>query len=97
MLHTYINGYWQSGLEAVRRLREEGYAKLVVGVTGNILDDDVVEYLGAGADMVMGKPVKLVLLKKLLRHATEHGAASMPGMHLSEEQPGGLLTWKKNA
>ena len=21
----------------------------------------------------------------------------MPGMHLSEEQPGGLLTWKKNA
>jgi CheY-like chemotaxis protein len=84
-------------LEAVRRLREEGYAKLVVGVTGNILDDDVAEYLGAGADMVMGKPVKLVLLKKLLRHATEHGTASMPGMHLSEEQPGGLLTWKKNA
>ena len=29
--------------EAVRRLREEGYAKLVVGVIGNVLDDDVVE------------------------------------------------------
>ena len=80
----------------MRRLREEGYAKLVVGVTGNILDDDVIEYLAAGADMVMGKPVKLVLLKKLLRHVSEHGAASIPGMHLSEEQSGGPLTWKKN-
>ena len=31
--------------EAVRRLREEGYAKLVVG---NVLDDDVVEEYGPG-------------------------------------------------
>ena len=80
----------------MRRLREEGYAKLVVGVTGNILDDDVVEYLAAGADMVMGKPVKLVLLKKLLEYVIkEHGNVSRPGMYLSEEQPGGLLTWKR--
>ena len=84
----------QSGVQAVRNLREEKYPKLVVGVTGNILDDDVLEYLHAGADMVIGKPVKMVLLKKLLDFVKEHGTLSRPGMYLSEDEQGGLLTWK---
>ena len=33
-------------------------------MTGIILDEDVIEYLAAGADMIMGKPVKLGLLLK---------------------------------
>eukprot|EP01036_Dinobryon_divergens_P029140 gene29140-38203_t len=86
-----------NGLEAVRKLREEGYPKLVVGVTGNVLVEDFLEYLSAGADLVLGKPVKLDLLKRLLHHVREHGALSKPGMHLSEEERGGgvHLTWKK--
>ena len=80
----------------MRTLREEGYVQLVVGVTGNILDEDVHDYLVAGADMVIGKPVKMSLLKKLLRYVNEHGAASRAGMHLTEEQSGSHLTWKKN-
>lgn len=80
----------------MRILREEGYVKLVVGVTGNILDDDVIEYLSDGVDMVMGKPLKLVSLKKLLEYVNnEHGNASRPGMFLSEEEISGLLTWKR--
>ena len=83
-------------MEAVRKLREEGYAKLVVGVTGNILDDDVVEYLAAGADMVLGKPVKVDMLRMLIRHVKEHGNLSMPDMMLSDQEPwSGMLAWKK--
>ena len=91
--------YGQNGLEAVRKLREEGYPKLVVGVTGNVLVEDVVQYLSAGADLVMGKPVKLELLRRLLRHVKEHGALSRPGMLLSEAERGGnvVLTWQKKA
>ena len=80
-------------MEAVRKLREEGYGKLVVGVTGNILDDDVIEYLAAGADMVLGKPVKVDMLRMLMSHVKVHGNLSVPDMMLSEE--GGCLVWNK--
>ena len=67
--------------------------KRVVGVTGNVLDDDVVEYLDAGADMVMGKPMKITSLTALLHHVKLHGPLSRRGMTLSEER-NGTLTWK---
>ena len=86
----------QCGVEAVRRLREDGFAHLVVGVTGNVLEDDVIEYLDAGADMVMGKPVKMDMLRMLLRHVKEHGNLSRPDMYLSEaEHDATLLEWNK--
>lgn len=44
----------QNGLEATKLLRKGGYKNLVVGVTGNVLDDDVSEYQAAGADIILG-------------------------------------------
>lgn len=87
----------QCGVEAVRKLRAEGYTKLVVGVTGNVLDDDVVEYLSAGADIVLGKPVKVDVLKMLIRHVKVNGNLSIPDMTLSEMRSsvGDFLVWKK--
>ena len=84
-------------MEAVRKLRAEGYTKLVVGVTGNVLDDDVVEYLSAGADIVLGKPVKVDVLKMLIRHVKVNGNLSIPDMTLSEMRSsvGDFLVWKK--
>ena len=84
-------------MEAVRKLREEGYGKLVVGVTGNVLDDDVMEYLAAGADMILGKPVKVDMLRMLISHVKMHGNLSIPDMMLSEavnSVGGGHLVWK---
>ena len=67
--------------------------KLVVGVTGNVMKDDVVEYLAAGADMIMGKPMRVTLLTALLRHVQQHGPLSRPGMKLSEDR-NGTMSWK---
>ncbi|ETW78710.1 sensor histidine kinase-like protein [Heterobasidion irregulare TC 32-1] len=53
-----------SGLKAVARLREAGRKDFVVGVTGNALLSDQEEYLEAGVDHVLTKPV----LEKSLRH-----------------------------
>ena len=80
-------------MEAVRKLRDKGYSKLVVGVTGNVLDEDVGKFIAAGADMVLGKPVKLDMLRMLLLHVHENGPLSIPDMTLSEEE--GALAWKK--
>jgi hypothetical protein len=63
----------------------------VVGVTGNILDDDVMDYLSAGADMVIGKPVKADMLRLLVHYVKVNGNISKPGMMLSADDDASLL------
>eukprot|EP01036_Dinobryon_divergens_P029562 gene29562-38680_t len=91
---SYVH-FNQDGLKAVRKLREDGYDKLVVGVTGNILDDDVMDYLSAGADMVIGKPVKADMLRLLVHYVKVNGNLSRPGMMLSTDDDDSFLAWKK--
>ncbi|EIW75099.1 hypothetical protein CONPUDRAFT_85430 [Coniophora puteana RWD-64-598 SS2] len=60
-----------SGIEAVSRLREMGRDDFVVGVTGNALIDDQRQYLEAGVDHVLTKPVFEPGLVKMLTTADE--------------------------
>ena len=50
---------------------------MIIGVTGNVLDDDVKEYLQAGADLVIGKPLRMNLLDKLLMHIQSYDCVSL--------------------
>ena len=43
------------------------------------MDDDIFEYLLAGADMVVAKPMKMPTLSSVLRYAEENGPASYFG------------------
>ena len=47
------------GPDATRRLREMGCSCLIVGVTGNVLAEDVAVFKASGADHVLPKPVNL--------------------------------------
>ncbi|KAI0073055.1 hypothetical protein K474DRAFT_1700572 [Panus rudis PR-1116 ss-1] len=77
-----------SGLEAVGKLRSMGRRDFVVGVTGNALLTDQQEYLEAGVDHVLTKPVYEKSLKTMLSladerrkrgtPASERGAPSLP-------------------
>jgi CheY-like chemotaxis protein len=60
-----------SGLKAVAALRQLGRKDFVVGVTGNALLTDQQEYLEAGADYVLTKPVLERSLKSMLVLAEE--------------------------
>ncbi|KAI0831876.1 hypothetical protein BC628DRAFT_1407464 [Trametes gibbosa] len=60
-----------SGLEAVSKLRQMGRKDFVVGVTGNALLADQQEYLEAGVDHVLTKPVLEKSLKSMLAIADE--------------------------
>lgn len=73
-----------TGREATQRLRANGYPYLIIGVTGNVLADDINEYLAAGADMVLGKPVKMPIFNKVLDHIGKNGPKSIPNMQLVE-------------
>ena len=82
-------------MDATKQLREGGYRNLVVGVTGNVLDNDVMEFQIAGADIVLGKPVKMHLLSAILLHVKSEGSLSRPGMNLVADQGG--MVWRARA
>ncbi|KAG6816144.1 hypothetical protein H0H87_008321 [Tephrocybe sp. NHM501043] len=61
-----------SGIKTVQKLRALGRTDLVVGVTGNALPTDQDEYLQAGVDRILTKPVKEQGLIDMLILADEH-------------------------
>ncbi|CUA69528.1 putative protein KIAA0754 [Homo sapiens] [Rhizoctonia solani] len=71
-----------SGVEVARRLRQLDRKDFVVGVTGNALTEDQQEYLQAGANHVLTKPVLEKSLKAMLVLADERrktpGSPSAP-------------------
>jgi len=79
-------------VEAARIIRTLGYEGLIIGITGNVLDDDVKLYLEGGADIVLSKPLKMSQLEMIFSHADEHGTRSIPNMKLTESF--GRLHWK---
>ncbi|THG98478.1 hypothetical protein EW026_g3717 [Hermanssonia centrifuga] len=73
-----------SGLDVVSRLREMGRSDFVVGVTGNALLADQQEYLEAGADHVLTKPVFEKSLKAMLTLADERRRLGTPMFESSD-------------
>ncbi|KAK0239193.1 hypothetical protein EDD85DRAFT_1022584 [Armillaria nabsnona] len=68
-----------SGLKTVSHLREIGRRDFVVGVTGNALITDQKEYLEAGVDHVLTKPVlerSLTHMLHLAEHRRKYAAAA---------------------
>eukprot|EP01035_Chromulina_nebulosa_P019254 gene19254-25108_t len=54
------------GVDAIKILRANNYNGLVIGVTGNVLDEDVLEFKQAGCNDVLPKPVNVNHLKQVL-------------------------------
>eukprot|EP01041_Mallomonas_annulata_P001981 gene1981-3856_t len=67
------------GCTASTRLRELGYNKLIIGLTGNAMEDDVETFLAAGADVVFTKPMKLEQLNMLFAHIQKKGNVTVGG------------------
>ena len=53
-----------NGPDATRIIREKGYKDVtIIGVTGNVLADDINYFISAGANKVLPKPVNLALIE----------------------------------
>ena len=78
-------------MQATKLLRQAGYEYLIIGLTGNVLDDDVAEYLDAGADMVIAKPLSMRVLELIINHTVTNGSQSIIGCKLVENSVG--LQW----
>ncbi|KAF8308343.1 hypothetical protein DL93DRAFT_2171193 [Clavulina sp. PMI_390] len=66
-----------SGVAMVKKLREEGRTEFTVGITGNALKEDQVEYMEAGLDRVLTKPVLERSLREMLRYALDRRKPSL--------------------
>mmetsp|Transcript_2069 Transcript_2069/g.2825 ORF Transcript_2069/g.2825 Transcript_2069/m.2825 type:complete len:110 (+) Transcript_2069:694-1023(+) len=81
------------GVDATKKLREGGYQHLIVGLTGYVLQEDVTEYLMAGADLILSKPLRMDVLDMLLTHVRANGYLSKPGMFLVIDSNSKTLNW----
>ena len=58
------------GPEAAQAMRAGGFQGLIIGVTGNVMAEDMNQYMASGADYVLGKPVNMDELKQILYRLT---------------------------
>jgi two-component system, sensor histidine kinase len=56
-----------NGPDATKRLRDMGCTALILGVTGNVLADDIAYFKSMGATDVLAKPVQVSLLDEYWR------------------------------
>ena len=54
-----------NGPDATKEIRKHGCTAFVVGVTGNVLQEDVNFFKSKGADRVLAKPLKVAALNEI--------------------------------
>ena len=54
-----------NGPEATKLLRSKGFANYIVGVSGNMMADDVQEFHESGCSHFLGKPVEMIKLENI--------------------------------
>lgn len=59
-----------------------GHDNLIIGVTGNSMEEELMDFLCAGADLVITKPLKPNVLDTLLDFVSTFGCRSHPNQRL---------------
>ena len=80
-------------MESVSAIRQRGYQYLIVGVIENDTDNMAMDFLSAGADMIIMKPMNVKLLKLLYGYIQKYGAVTRPKMTLSVDGDPPTLKW----
>lgn len=83
--------FFKTGIEATRELRKRGFHKLIVGVTGNAMTDELNDFLNSGADIVITKPMRLQLLDQVIALIEESGCDSNPDMRIQSKDD--VMVW----
>ena len=65
-----------NGVDCTRKLRKHEYENIIIGLTGNALDEDVAEFTDAGADTVFSKPLKMHQVDQLMEYLVQFGPKS---------------------
>jgi CheY-like chemotaxis protein len=74
-----------TGPDAVKQMRQMGCDSFIVGITGNVLTEDIRHFLSCGANDVLGKPVNFLKLEELW---LRHGIVGSSGEETAKDDPG---------
>lgn len=69
------------GPDATKRIRSLGYTGIILGVTGNVLSEDVEFFLQHGANEVLPKPVSLKKIQKFWKDYEQGTLKVRPSKH----------------
>ena len=62
-----------TGASATKLLRSEGFKGIIIGLTGDAMDEDVQTFMSSGTDIVMSKPLKFQELCIILNYLEQSG------------------------
>ncbi|RYH23062.1 hypothetical protein EON65_18295 [archaeon] len=68
-----------------------GYRKLILGVTGNAMTDELVDFVNSGADIVITKPMRVQLIDQVLVLIEESGCISNPDLRIQSKDD--VMKW----
>jgi CheY-like chemotaxis protein len=82
-----------NGIEATKLLRERGFPHIIVGLTGNVMTEELNEFLDAGLSVVFSKPVRVQQIDMLIDFISKNGTLDRAGMYLREVD--GIFVWTR--
>merc|ERR1711871_533938 len=62
-----------TGASATKLLRSKGFKGIIIGLTGDAMDEDVQTFMSSGTDIVMSKPLKFQELCIILNYLEQSG------------------------
>lgn len=62
-----------SGIEMIRRMREQGYMGVIIGLTAATIGQQREEMLASGADRVLSKPMDSLMFNKVIAELIDEG------------------------
>jgi hypothetical protein len=76
-------------------MRALGFRNLIIGITGNSMEDELRSFLHSGADLVLTKPMRAQTLEHILALISSEGCQSKPGLklHLFEDS----IAWQNSS
>lgn len=69
-----------------------GFNNLIIGVTANCMEDELLDFSNSGADLVITKPMKQTILELLLQLMKLDGSKSQPNKRLKYRE--NSLIWE---
>lgn len=82
-----------NGQDATAIIRQAGFKYYIIALTGNVFEDDVRDFLKAGADMILFKPLDVEMIDRILLTIETRGPFSSPDRMLVESQGNQMLNY----
>jgi len=62
-----------NGPDLTKKLRENNYNNIIIGLTGTVIKEDIDNFLNSGANIILQKPLDIKVIKSIIHFITYNG------------------------